>query len=102
MRRSSVSKFGRPGSATTWSPARHEPSESSRKETPLAWRAVRTQPCATAGRPGAAPARSSRIVGFTGSLEVGDAHGEVRALDATADVDDDPGDVGARLRREVH
>ena len=34
----------RPGRATTWSPAKQEPSLTSRKETPFEWRAVRTQP----------------------------------------------------------
>jgi len=32
------------GSATTWRPARHDPSERSRKLTPFAWRAERSQP----------------------------------------------------------
>ena len=52
------------GAATTWRPARHEPSFSSRNETPFPWRAVRSQPCTRTLAPGRAPASISRIDSF--------------------------------------
>ena len=52
--RTSLSKFASSGPATTWSPARQEPSERSRKESSFAWRALRSQPAASTSAPGLA------------------------------------------------